>query len=89
MKKMFLFVVAFATIVLLPSCAVKSTYSTVKTLEIRDYGVISKPVLADLNVSETKVTGSAIGTKDNSSEAIKNERFFYHYKKNSKQFLRI
>ncbi|MDR1810918.1 MAG: hypothetical protein LBR34_11075 [Prevotella sp.] len=70
---MFLFVAIFATVILLPSCASKSTYSTVKTLGIQDYGVISKPVLADLNVSETKVTGFAVGIKGNSYEALKNE----------------
>ncbi|HNW75073.1 MAG TPA: hypothetical protein PKN44_15695 [Bacteroidales bacterium] len=42
------------------SCNVLKTY-TVKSIDIYGSGVIHKPVIADLEVSEDKVTGTATG----------------------------
>jgi len=50
--------------VLLSSCSVasKSKTSTVKTMDIINGGVYTKPLLADLEVKEAKVTAVAKGT---------------------------
>lgn len=56
---------AFSTfLLLLTSCGIttKSKTSTVKTMDIINGGVYTKPLLADLDVKETKVTATAKGT---------------------------
>lgn len=52
------------TIVFFTSCSVasKSKTSTVKTMDIINGGVYTKPLLADLEVKEAKVTATAKGT---------------------------
>lgn len=51
-------------LLLLSSCGItsKSKTSTVKTMDIVNGGVYTKPLLADLDVKETKVTATAKGT---------------------------
>jgi len=49
--------------ILISSCSVLKTNS-IKTMDIYDTGVIQNPVLVDLDVKETKVTGTAKGDKD-------------------------
>jgi len=51
-----------SAIILLSSCASLHTAS-VKKMDIIDVGVIQHPLLADLKVAETKVTGVAVGRK--------------------------
>ncbi len=56
---------AFAIVAIaFTSCGVssKSKTSTVKTMDIVNGGVYTKPLLADLDVKETKVTATAKGT---------------------------
>ena len=45
----------------LASCTVMNKVESAKTLEIYGPGVIQNPVVADLEVRETKVTGTATG----------------------------
>ncbi|MBL7985507.1 MAG: hypothetical protein JNM91_10935 [Flavobacteriales bacterium] len=47
---------------LLMSCATTRKVETAKTLEIYGPGVIHSPVIADLDVKEEKVTGTAVGS---------------------------
>ena len=60
MKKQILFLTIAAT-AFLASCSVSKT-NTAKTTDIYGAGVIQKPVLVDLDVKVTKVTGTATGT---------------------------
>ncbi len=53
--------IAVVTSFFLTSCVVVKT-DTSKTMDIYGAGVIQKPVLVDLEVKETKVTGTATGT---------------------------
>lgn len=48
--------------VLLTSCAAVNKVETAKTLGIYGPGVLQNPVVADLDVRETKVSGSATGS---------------------------
>jgi DNA/RNA endonuclease YhcR with UshA esterase domain len=66
--KILLFAIA---VVLLSSCSVVKTY-TAKTTEIYGSGVIQKPVIVDLEVTETKVSGTATESSGIGLEAIKN-----------------
>lgn len=54
----------------LTSCSVSRT-STSKTMGIYGSGVIHKPVLVDLDVQQTKVTGTATADKGSSMEEVK------------------
>ena len=56
---------------LLASCTTTRKVETAKTLDIYGPGVIQNPVIADLDVKETKVTGSAVG-RSKETEAVKN-----------------
>ncbi|MBK9515309.1 MAG: hypothetical protein IPO05_17195 [Flavobacteriales bacterium] len=47
---------------LLMSCATTRKVETAKTLEIYGPGVIQAPVIADLDVKEEKVSGTAVGS---------------------------
>jgi hypothetical protein len=51
-------------LIIFSSCSVasKSKTSTVKTMDINNGGVYTKPLLADLEVKEAKVTATAKGT---------------------------
>ncbi|MFA5782846.1 MAG: hypothetical protein WC868_11330 [Bacteroidales bacterium] len=71
MKKQILFL-TIVTSTFLTSCTVLKT-STSKTMDIYGAGVIQKPVLVDLDVKETKVTGTATATmtKSTSLETVK------------------
>ena len=62
--------IAMATLAL-TSCTVIKTYTT-KTHEIYGSGVIQKPVIVDLDVSENKVSGTATVTAAKSLEVVKN-----------------
>ena len=59
------------TTVVLSSCGVVKTYTT-KTTDIYGSGVIQKPVIVDLEVSESKVTGSATESSSIGFDAVKN-----------------
>ena len=61
---------AFAALIF-SSCTVVKTYTT-KTTDIYGSGVIQKPVIVDLEVSENKVTGTATATAAKSLDAVKN-----------------
>jgi len=54
------------------SCAPVMTASTTKTLDIYGAGVVQKPVIADMDVKITKITGTATGGAAN-LEALKAE----------------
>ena len=70
MKKLNLLLI-IATVLLLSACSTLKT-NTSKSMDIYGPGVIQNPVLVDLNVSETKVTGKAEGLST-SLELIKSE----------------
>lgn len=63
-------IIILSAVYLLPSCGTTKT-STTKSLDIYGSGVIQKPVVVDLNVSQTKVTGYAKGSSRESLETIK------------------
>ncbi|MES2429435.1 MAG: hypothetical protein V4556_00785 [Bacteroidota bacterium] len=70
MKKQIFF--ALSALALLASCSVtKSKTITTKTLDIYGAGVIHKPILVDLDVKETKVTGTATVYQASSLEEVK------------------
>lgn len=58
-------------LVLLGSCSTTRKVETAKTLEIYGPGVIQAPVIADLDVKEQKVSGTAVGSS-NSLSTVKN-----------------
>lgn len=62
-------VVACLFILFLSACAV--TDKTTRTMEIHGAGVIQKPVIADLDIQQKKVTGTASGLSKRQLEAIK------------------
>ncbi len=74
MKKVFtgLFIIIVSFNV--SSCSsLKSTTNTAKTLNVYGAGVIQKPVIVELDVKQTKVTGTASGKLGSSVDAIKAE----------------
>lgn len=60
-------------VVMLASCATRSTTNTSKTLNIYGSGVIQKPVIVDLDVKQTKVTASVKGKQGSKIEVLKAE----------------
>ena len=52
------------------SCSVSKT-TTSKTIDIYGAGVVQKPIIVDLDVKETKVTGTATGTSTEHVETVK------------------
>ena len=70
----------------LVSCATLKT-STSKSLDIYGSGVIQKPVVADLNVVQTKVTGFAKETASQSVESVKQKAVADALKKSSADVL--
>lgn len=74
MKKITNFFFLIVPVFLLMSCAAtKTKTSTSKTMDIYGAGVIHKPVLVDLIVSETKVTGTSSLKEGASFESAKEE----------------
>jgi hypothetical protein len=71
MKKQSLFFVVLA-LVSLTSCTVFKT-NTSKTMDIYGAGVIQTPVLVDLDVKDTKVTGTATAVQGKSLEPVKQD----------------
>ena len=68
----FLLMISFSFI--LSSCATtKVTTATSKTMEIYGAGVIQQPVVAELEVKETKVNGTFTGSSSSTYEAMKKE----------------
>jgi hypothetical protein len=61
----------FLGTVLLASCATVKKVETAKTLEIYGPGVIQNPVIADLDVQQQKVRGTASG-RTSATETLKN-----------------
>jgi len=53
----------FGAALLLASCASVSKVETAKSTEIHGLGVLQNPTIADLNVREQKVSGSATGRR--------------------------
>lgn len=64
--KLLLFI---STLITLTSCSTTSRVNTSKTMDIYGAGVIHKPVIVDLDVKDTKVTGTATANMD---EDVKN-----------------
>lgn len=58
-------------LVCLSACTTVRKVETAKTLEIYGPGVIQAPVIADLDVQETKVSGTAVGS-NNALATVKN-----------------
>ena len=71
MKKNFLFCMIVAALFLTSCGSLKTTTS--KTMDIYGAGIIHKPVIVDLNVKETKVTGTATMSTNMTLEAVKRE----------------
>ncbi len=84
--KNYLFVFISISSLFLVSCATLKT-STSKSLDIYGSGVIQKPVVADLNVVQTKVTGFAKETASQSVESIKQKAVADALKKSSSDVL--
>jgi len=63
--------VFLGALLLLSSCATVSKVETAKTLEIYGPGVIQNPVIADLDVQDKKVRGTATGPRS-SAEWVRN-----------------
>jgi uncharacterized lipoprotein YmbA len=68
------------------SCTVTRT-STVKTMDIYGAGVIQKPVIVDLDVKETKVTGTATDHSNVSLETVKQRALVDALKKSNADVL--
>jgi hypothetical protein len=64
------FALLLFAIVSLTACSRFHT-STVRTMDIYGPGVLQKPVIADLNVVETRVEGTATGRKSKGVENLK------------------
>ena len=58
--------------VLLAGCATSQKSTTSKSMDIYGAGVIQHPVIAELDVSENRVTGSASSTRGGSMANIRN-----------------
>jgi hypothetical protein len=71
-SKNLLFLVVI-TCVVLSSCMSTQKVLSVKTVDISHGGVIQKPVIADLSVSQTKVIGTASGSSSTNVDILKNE----------------
>jgi len=71
MKKNLLFCM-IVTAIFLTSCGSLKT-TTSKSMDIYGAGVIHKPVIVDLNVKETKVTGTATMKRSMTLEVVKRE----------------
>jgi predicted small secreted protein len=70
MKKIFLILLS-AT--LFTSCNMLERTTSSRTQDINKGDIVQKPLLVDLNVQETKVTGSAIGKTTSNIEQLKKE----------------
>ena len=77
MKSRFTFLLYLPVLLAFTSCgAFKATTTTTKSAQVMDIygaGVIQKPVVADLEVKEEKVTGTATGNSANSVSDMKVE----------------
>jgi hypothetical protein len=70
MKKLFAIVVSS---IVLYSCSSMQKTSTAKTMDIYGGGVLHFPVVADLDIRETKTSGSKAGTTSTSLDLLKVE----------------
>lgn len=68
------------------SCAVVKTHTT-KTSEIYSSGVIQKPVVVDLDVKDTKVTGTATASSSTLITAAKNDAVYEALKSSNADIL--
>lgn len=66
-------ITVLSIVVVLASCATRSTTNTSKTLNIYGSGVIQKPVIVDLDVKQNKVTATVNGKLGSNIEALKAE----------------
>lgn len=76
-------------ILLMASCTVtNSKYSTAKSIDINLTGIIQKPVVVDLDVKETKVSGTATEKSESVSiETVKQEAIVDAVKKSNADIL--
>lgn len=58
-------------ILLLCSCSRVVKTGTTRTTDINGAGILHKPVVADMEVRETKVSGSALGRKKDGMESVR------------------
>ena len=57
----------------IPSCSMKSTTNTAKTLNVYGSGVIQKPVIVELDVKQTRVTATVTRRLTSNMDALKAE----------------
>lgn len=65
-------ILAVISAAIFSSCSVQKA-TTTKTMDITNIGVIQKPVIVDLDVQQTKITGTASDKTKKGIETIKNE----------------
>lgn len=75
MTKHLLLITSILFLLILNSCSVsKSKSSTIKTMDVDLTGILQKPLIVDLDVKDTKVTGTAIeNIEESTTESVKQQ----------------